>query len=69
MTNEETVLVDKLLKEATETTNPIHRANLIDNYSQLVKACFMRREATTNLQSCMTATGMVPTGSCSEVWQ
>jgi hypothetical protein len=67
MTNEETILADKLLKEATETTNLLHRAHLIEDYSELIKACFMRLDATSNRQSCMTETGMVETGSCSEV--
>jgi hypothetical protein len=67
MTNEETILADKLLKEATETTNLLHRAHLIEDYSELVKACFMRSQATANRQSCLTTTDMVETESCSEV--
>lgn len=46
MTNNETALADKLLKEATDALDPIQRRERIEDYNLLVRAACTRRDAT-----------------------
>ena len=58
MTNEETALADKLLKEATDAKNPIQRRERIEDYNALVRAADTRRSAMEAWTSAMMATGI-----------
>ena len=59
MTNEETALADKILKEATEAQDPTQRRERIEDYNTLVRAACTRRDAMgSNRPLATTATGM-----------
>lgn len=47
MTTEETALADKLLKEATDTTDTITRRERIEDYQVLLNASCARQSAST----------------------